>query len=151
MKAVIVTELDTISVEEVELAPPAAGEVKVKMAAVGVCHSDLSNINGTIPCAFPFLLGHEGAGVVEEVGEGVSNVSPGDHVVLSFVPSCQECFFCLRGQQHLCEKANTLNMGRQLDGMDRGLGLQDVLAGLDDQQIDPTVEQSTGLIEIAGE
>jgi len=119
MKAVVIPERNTITVQEVELASPKAGEVKVKMAAVGVCHSDLSVINGTIPTPTPLVIGHEGAGVVEEVGDGVTNVKPGDHVVLSFVPFCKECYFCLRGQPFLCEAAGPLNMARQLDGTSR--------------------------------
>ena len=75
--------------EDIEIAPPGPGEAKVKIVASGVCHSDLSVQNGTIPLAPPIVLGHEGAGIVEEVGEGVS-LKPGDHVVLSFVPACGE-------------------------------------------------------------
>jgi S-(hydroxymethyl)glutathione dehydrogenase / alcohol dehydrogenase len=119
MKAVVIPDRNEITVQEVELAPPKARELKVKMAAVGVCHSDLSVINGTIPTPTPLVVGHEGAGVVEEVGEGVTKVAPGDHVVLSFVPFCGDCYFCKRSQPYLCEKANTLNMARQLDGTSR--------------------------------
>ncbi len=119
MKAVVIPERNTITVQDVELAPPKAGEVKVKMAAVGVCHSDLSVINGTIPAPTPLVVGHEGAGVVEEIGDGVTNVKPGDHVVLSFVPFCKKCYFCKRGQPFLCEAAGPLNMARQMDGTSR--------------------------------
>ncbi len=119
MKAVVIPDRNTITVQEVELAAPKAGEVKVKMAAVGVCHSDLSVINGTIPAPTPLVVGHEGAGVVEEVGDGVTNVKPGDHVVLSFVPFCKICYFCKRGQPFLCEAAGPLNMARQMDGTSR--------------------------------
>jgi S-(hydroxymethyl)glutathione dehydrogenase/alcohol dehydrogenase len=102
MKAVVVHELNRIAVEQVELEPPKAHEVKVKMAAAGVCHSDLSVVNGTIPQPMPMVLGHEGAGVVEAVGEGVTNCKPGDHVVMSFVPNCGRCFHCVRGEAFLC-------------------------------------------------
>ena len=102
MKAVVVQELNRIAIEQVELAPPKAHEVKVKMAAAGVCHSDLSVINGTIPQPLPIVLGHEGAGVVEAVGEGVTHCKPGDHVVMSFVPNCGRCFHCVRGEAFLC-------------------------------------------------
>lgn len=119
MKAVVIPEPNQITVQDVELAPPSTGEVKVRMAAVGVCHSDLSVINGTIPAPYPLVVGHEGAGVVEDVGERVTNVKKGDHVVLSFVPFCRECFFCMRGQPFLCEKAGPLNNARQLDGTSR--------------------------------
>lgn len=119
MKAAIVHEVGQLKIEDVELAPPQANEVKVKMVATGVCHSDLSIINGTIPAQFPFLIGHEGAGIVEEIGEGVTNVQPGDHVVLSFVPNCRECYYCMRGQGYLCEKVAATNFGKQLDGTSR--------------------------------
>ena len=89
----------------------------VRMAATGVCHSDLSMINGTIPTPFPTVLGHEGAGVVEEVGEGVTNVAPGDHVVLSFIPHCGECFHCVRDEPYLCNVAK--QDGNLLDGTTR--------------------------------
>lgn len=116
MKAVIVHELNKIEVQEVTLDPPKTGEVKVKMAAAGVCHSDLSVSNGTIPSQLPVVLGHEGAGVIEEIGEGVTNVKPGDHVILSFVPNCRECFHCLRGEAYLCKQMAILGRGTQLDG-----------------------------------
>ena len=105
--------------EEVEIAPPGPGEVKVKMVASGVSHSDLSVQNGTIPLPTPIVLGHEGAGIVEEVGDGVTGVKPGDHVVLSFVPSCGECYFCKRGQAFICEKSAMQAAGGLLDGSTR--------------------------------
>jgi Zn-dependent alcohol dehydrogenase len=90
------------------------------MAASGVCHSDLSMQNGTMMAATPIVLGHEGAGVIEEVGEGVTGLAPGDHVVISWVPQCGECFFCTRGQPQLCEIANmALMSGGLLDGTTR--------------------------------
>ncbi len=119
MKAVVVPELNKIEVHEVTLDPPKAGEVKIKMSATGVCHSDLSIVNDTFPNSYPMALGHEGSGVLEEVGEGVTNVKPGDHVVLSFVPNCRDCFHCLRGEAHLCEKKRILGTGSQLDGTHR--------------------------------
>jgi S-(hydroxymethyl)glutathione dehydrogenase/alcohol dehydrogenase len=102
MKALVAHELNRISVEEVTLEPPKAGEVHVRMAATGVCHSDLSAINGTLPNVFPSVLGHEGAGVVLAVGEGVTTCKPGDHVVMSFVPNCGRCFHCVRNEAYLC-------------------------------------------------
>src|SRR5262252_7573316 len=102
MKAVVVNELNKVVVEDVELGAPKAGEVKVRMAAAGVCHSDLSVINGTIPHPLPVVLGHEGAGVVEAVGDGVTQCAPGDHVIMSFVPNCGSCFHCVRGEAFLC-------------------------------------------------
>jgi S-(hydroxymethyl)glutathione dehydrogenase/alcohol dehydrogenase len=117
MKAVVVHALNSFAVENVELAPPKAQEVKVKMVAAGVCHSDLSAINGTIPQPLPLVLGHEGAGIVEEVGEGVTNCKPGDHVVMSFVPNCGRCFHCARGEAFLCRA--TPKGGMMADGTSR--------------------------------
>jgi S-(hydroxymethyl)glutathione dehydrogenase/alcohol dehydrogenase len=102
MKALVAHELNRIAVEQVELGPHRAHEVKLKVAAAGVCHSDLSVINGTIPQPFPVVLGHEGAGIVEAVGEGVTHCKPGDHVVMSFVPNCGRCFHCVRNEAFLC-------------------------------------------------
>ena len=117
MKAVVADARDSFSVVDVDLAPPRTGEVLVRMAATGVCHSDLSVIDGTIPSPFPTVLGHEGAGIVEEVGEGVANVSPGDHVILSFIPHCGECFHCVRDEPYLCIVAK--QDGNLLDGTTR--------------------------------
>ena len=106
--------------DDVEVEAPHAGEIKIRMGASGVCHSDLSMQNGTMMAAAPIVLGHEGAGVVEEVGEGVTNLKPGDHVVVSWVPQCGDCFFCNRDQGYLCENANAaLATGGLLDGTTR--------------------------------
>jgi len=105
--------------DDIEVAAPKAGELKVRIAASGVCHSDLSVQNGTIPLPPPIVLGHEGAGVVEEVGEGVTDFAVGDHVVLTFVPECGQCFFCKRDQGFMCEASAALNMGGMLDGTKR--------------------------------
>ncbi len=104
---------------DVEVSPPHAGEIKIKMAASGVCHSDVSVVDGTLMVMPPSVLGHEGAGVVEEVGEGVTNFAPGDHVVISWVPQCGECFFCKRGQGFLCEVGSNSMGGTMLDGTKR--------------------------------
>jgi S-(hydroxymethyl)glutathione dehydrogenase/alcohol dehydrogenase len=117
MKAVVAHEVNKFSVEDVSLDPPQAGEVLVKMAATGVCRSDLAAINGTLPLPLPMVIGHEGAGVIDQVGEGVTNVAPGDHVVLSFVPNCGDCFHCLRGEPYLCVAGAPT--GRMLDGTAR--------------------------------
>lgn len=117
MKAVVVRALNDIAIEDVTLDPPQAGEVRVEMKACGVCHSDLSVINGTIPMPLPAVVGHEGAGVVTEVGEGVAHVKPGDHVVMSFIPNCGGCFHCLRDEAHLCTALPP--GGNQLDGTSR--------------------------------
>mgnify|MGYP000005735680 CR=1 FL=1 len=110
-----------VSVEEVELDPPRAGEVLVRVAAAGVCHSDVRLADGELgPDRWPMVLGHEGAGVVEEVGAGVTHVAPGDHVAFCFVPACRSCRFCLAGKPNLCEPAalNALR-GTLLDGTSR--------------------------------
>ncbi len=91
-----------VTVEEVSVDPPKRGEVLVKLGACGVCHSDLSAINGTIALPLPLVLGHEGAGVVEEVGAGVADIEKGDHVVFSFIYMCGKCRFCAAGRPVLC-------------------------------------------------
>jgi S-(hydroxymethyl)glutathione dehydrogenase/alcohol dehydrogenase len=94
---------ESFAVEELGLREPGAHDVHVRVAASGVCHSDLSIQDGTIPHPLPAVLGHEGAGVVAAVGADVTTVAPGDHVVLSWVAPCRACFFCLRGHPELCE------------------------------------------------
>jgi NDMA-dependent alcohol dehydrogenase len=106
--------------DDVEVDAPKAGEVKVRMAASGVCHSDLSVQNGTLYNALPAIIGHEGAGVIEEVGEGVDGLEVGDHIVISWIPQCGTCFFCAKDQAYLCENANlALSTGGMLDGTPR--------------------------------
>ncbi len=106
-----------LRVEEVELVEPEAGEVLVKVEAAGLCHSDLSVIDGTRPRVMPMVLGHEAAGVVEAVGPGVTEVREGDRVVFSFVPACGRCRFCAVGRPALCERGNAANAaGCLLDG-----------------------------------
>jgi Zn-dependent alcohol dehydrogenase len=90
------------TLEELELADPLAGEVLVRLGASGVCRSDYNAVDGTTSTPWPVVLGHEGAGVVEAVGEGVTRVRPGDHVALSWTPSCGECSECLRDLPQLC-------------------------------------------------
>jgi S-(hydroxymethyl)glutathione dehydrogenase / alcohol dehydrogenase len=105
MKAAVLTELnkDLVIRDDVGLADLGPGEVHIKLVSSGVCHSDVSAQNGTIPVGTPCVLGHEGAGVVLEVGAGVEDLAAGDHVILSFVPACRLCKACLRGQSNLCE------------------------------------------------
>jgi S-(hydroxymethyl)glutathione dehydrogenase/alcohol dehydrogenase len=108
------------SVEEIELDPPKQGEVLVKMAASGMCHSDEHLVTGDLPFALPIVGGHEGAGVVEEVGEGVTWLQPGDHVVFGFIPSCGRCPSCSTGHQNLCDLGAALGLGMQItDGTSR--------------------------------
>ena len=117
MKAVVAHAVNDFSVVNVDLDPPKVGEVLVQMKATGICHSDLSIINGTIRWKLPSVLGHEGAGIVEKIGEGVTHVKPGDHVVLSFIPNCGDCYSCHRAEPHLC-KMNKPH-GGLLDGTSR--------------------------------
>jgi Zn-dependent alcohol dehydrogenase len=109
-----------LTVTELELAPPGAGEVLVRLHASGVCHSDENAIDGTAPARCPVVLGHEGAGVVEAVGPGVTRVRPGDHVALSWAPSCGTCAECVRDLPHLCSTAwPAMGEGGLLDGTTR--------------------------------
>ena len=102
-RAAICRELNKpVVVEEISVDPPKVGEVTVKLAACGVCHSDLSATNGTLAMQLPLVLGHEAAGEVIELGQGVSSLSLGDHVVSSFIYMCGECRFCVAGRPVLC-------------------------------------------------
>jgi len=102
-KAVLCREHNKpVVVEEISVDGPKRGEVLVRLGACGVCHSDLSAITGTIALPLPLVLGHEGAGVVEEVGEGVSEFGRGDHVIFSFIYMCGKCRFCVSGRPVLC-------------------------------------------------
>jgi len=105
MKAAILTELNKPLVvrDDVTLVDLGPGEVHVKIVSSGVCHSDVSAQNGTIPVGTPCVLGHEGAGVIQEVGAGVTEVSAGDPVIVSFTPACRLCPSCLRGEAYLCQ------------------------------------------------
>ncbi|MFC1901959.1 Zn-dependent alcohol dehydrogenase [Chloroflexota bacterium] len=104
MKAAVCYEYGKpLVVEEVNLDPPQQGEVKVRLAATAVCHSDIHTIRGEIRFPLPFVAGHESAGYVEEVGEGVTSVKPGDNVIVSLVISCGKCLYCKTGLSHLCE------------------------------------------------
>lgn len=107
-------------IEEIDLDPPGTGEVLVKVAAAGLCHSDLSVVNGARPRPLPMVLGHEASGVVEEVGDGVTDLAPGDHVVFVFVPSCGHCVPCNEGRPALCEPGAAANgAGTLLGGVTR--------------------------------
>ena len=104
----------------VDLAPPGYAEVLIKVAAAGLCHSDLSVINGDRPRPMPMALGHEAAGIVHELGEGVSDLKVGDHVVVVFVPSCGHCAPCAEGRPALCEPGAAANgAGTLLSGARR--------------------------------
>jgi len=114
--AVIHAPGEPIRVEEIELDPPKDHEVLVRMVAAGICHSDYHIITGELPSYLPLALGHEGAGIVESVGPNVTNCKPGDHVVLTFIPSCGHCRYCTEGHSNLCNMGAAILMGPQLDG-----------------------------------
>ena len=113
MRAAILWELNKeLDVrDDVRLTDLGPGEVHVKLVSSGVCHSDVSVQNGTIPMPAPCVLGHEGAGIVKEVGPGVTDVRPGDHAIISFTPACRKCKACLRGQSNLCETTISMMIG----------------------------------------
>jgi S-(hydroxymethyl)glutathione dehydrogenase/alcohol dehydrogenase len=94
-----------LEIEEIALQPIAADQVRVRIKASGVCHSDLSLQNGDLPFMTGSVLGHEGAGVVEEVGVDVSHVAVGDHVAMAWTPACGRCWYCTAGERHLCDRA----------------------------------------------
>ncbi|MCC3861697.1 S-(hydroxymethyl)glutathione dehydrogenase/class III alcohol dehydrogenase [Pseudemcibacter aquimaris] len=112
---------DPLSIETVTLDGPRAGEVLVEMKATGICHTDAFTLSGDDPeGAFPAILGHEGAGVVVEIGEGVTSVEVGDHVIPLYTPECRECDYCLHPKTNLCQKIrSTQGAGLMPDGTSR--------------------------------
>jgi alcohol dehydrogenase len=128
-RAAVITEMEKprpyassrpLSIEELELDPPGEGEILVRIHASGLCHSDLSTINGDRPRQMPMVLGHEAAGEVLECGPGVRDLAAGDHVILVFVPSCGHCMPCMEGRPALCEPGFKSNgAGTLLSGATR--------------------------------
>lgn len=119
MKAAVLYEVgQPLSIQEVELDHPQAGEVHVKIGAAGICRSDLHIMHGDATGILPVVLGHEAAGTVLDVGQGVTTVKAGDRVILSFVPNCGRCHFCLTGRANLCD-ANAATTGHMFDGTTR--------------------------------
>lgn len=112
---------EPLKIEEVDLAPPQKGEVLVRVVATGVCHTDAFTLSGEDPEGlFPAILGHEGAGIVEAIGEGVTHVAVGDHVIPLYTPECGKCKFCLSGKTNLCQAIrNTQGKGVMPDGTSR--------------------------------
>lgn len=110
-----------LTIENIEVAPPKAHEVRLKVIATGVCHTDAYTLGGTDPEAgFPVVLGHEGGGIVESVGEGVVGFQPGDHVIPLYIPQCKECKFCHNPKTNLCQKVRTTQgKGLMPDGTTR--------------------------------
>jgi len=105
-----------LRIETLDLAPPGAGEMRVRVTAAGLCHSDLSVIEGVRPRPMPMVLGHEAAGVVEELGPRTTGYAVGDHVVFSFVPMCGDCLPCAEGRPGLCENGAAANTAGTLLG-----------------------------------
>jgi len=124
--AVLFNPGEELKLADVELAPPGPREVRVRLSASGVCASDWHTMTGAIPSPFPCVLGHEGAGVVEAVGDGVTAVSPGDHVVLSWVPACGRCRYCESGRPNLCATAAPALLAGTLVSGERRLRLGDM-------------------------
>ncbi|WIG97006.1 Zn-dependent alcohol dehydrogenase [Myxococcus sp. SDU36] len=114
MKAAVCFEKDVLTVDDVRFEPPRARELLVRMVACGVCHTDLSVLNGTVKMKLPCVLGHEGAGVVEEAGDDVTHVKKGDKVVLSWVAQCGECYFCRIQRPNLCELGERINASNRM-------------------------------------
>ena len=119
-RAALAREIGQLTIEEVELDPPKASEVLVRMRAAGVCHSDLHTYRGELRARPPLVLGHEGAGIVEVVGNDVMRVKPGDRVLVNWLPACETCPTCLSGRYNLCERLpSTIFQGLLLDGTSR--------------------------------
>lgn len=112
---------EPLTIEEVDVAPPKAGEVRVRNVATGVCHTDYFTLSGADPeGVFPCILGHEGGAIVESVGEGVTSVQPGDHVIPLYIPECGKCKFCKSGKTNLCQAVReTQGKGLMPDGTTR--------------------------------
>jgi S-(hydroxymethyl)glutathione dehydrogenase/alcohol dehydrogenase len=110
-----------LKIEEIDLAPPKQGEVLIKVVATGVCHTDAFTLSGDDPEGlFPVVLGHEGGGIVEQIGEGVTSLKVGDHVIPLYTPECKECEFCTSGKTNLCVKIRaTQGKGLMPDGTSR--------------------------------
>ncbi|GAA3952393.1 NDMA-dependent alcohol dehydrogenase [Gordonia caeni] len=114
--AVLLGPGEPFKIMELELDPPGPGEVLIKYTAAGLCHSDLHLTDGDLPPRYPIVGGHEGSGIIEEVGPGVTKVKPGDHVVCSFIPNCGTCRYCSTGRQNLCDMGATILEGSMPDG-----------------------------------
>lgn len=115
MKAAVCREFGKpLSIEDLKIRAPGPGEVKVKLAACAICHSDIHYKEGAWGGSLPAVYGHEAAGIVEEAGPGVASVKPGDHVVVTLVRSCGRCYFCVRGQLNMCEASFALDRNSPL-------------------------------------
>ncbi|OBK83599.1 NDMA-dependent alcohol dehydrogenase [Mycolicibacter sinensis] len=114
--AVLLEPDKPFEIMELDLDGPGPGEVLIRYVAAGLCHSDLHLTDGDLPPRYPIVGGHEGAGIIEDVGVGVTKVAPGDHVVCSFIPSCGKCRYCATGRQSLCDMGATILDGCMPDG-----------------------------------
>lgn len=120
IRAAYVPESKKLTVDTVELDPPQQGELLIRMKAAGVCHSDLHTLKGELRTQPPLVLGHEGAGVVEAVGPGVTRFAPGDSVLINWLPGCHVCPTCQAGHENICERLfRTTFAGTMLDGTSR--------------------------------
>lgn len=126
---------EPLAVEELELAAPAAGEVRVRLAACAICHSDLASIAGSWGGGLPAVYGHEAAGVVEEVGDGVAGLAPGDPVVVTLVRACGSCYLCAAGQPALCETTFPLDEQSPLRSVDGAAIAQGLRTGAFAEQV----------------
>lgn len=126
MKAAVLEEQGkgVVVRDDVKIQPPGAGQVRVRVCNCGICHSDLSVIDGAFPAALPVVLGHEAAGIVEEVGSGVDSLAEGDHVVLTPCPPCGTCYYCVRGDHSVCVRTMGLISNTFPDGT-TGLSIED--------------------------
>ena len=109
--AIMLNNNEKLVIDEIDVADPQEGEVRVKMQASGVCHSDMHIIKGDLPIPPPCVLGHEGSGTVEALGKGVTALKEGDDVILSWVPACGACHYCIAGTSHLCEASQMAMLG----------------------------------------
>jgi Zn-dependent alcohol dehydrogenase len=120
VKAAVSRGINELAIEEIDTPDPGSGEVLIRLVATGVCHTDLSALRGHLPTAMPVVLGHEGAGVVEKVGPGVTSLKVGQHIVTTTTNSCGDCFYCVAGEPSLCEPAmQVIFGGTMLDGTTR--------------------------------
>lgn len=131
--AVLETLGEPLRLRDVAIDDPGPGQVRVRVRHCGVCHSDLSIVDGTFPSPLPIVLGHEAAGVVESVGPHVTGLAPGDHVVLTPCPPCGTCYWCLRGEPTVCVNASAIQTNTFADGttglsLAAGRGIRTVLS-----------------------
>ena len=124
-----------LSIEEVELASPGSGEIRVRVAACAICHSDIHYADGAWGGNLPSVFGHEASGVIEELGAGVEGFQIGDHVVVTLIRSCGKCYFCADGDEVLCEHAFSLDRNGPISAADGGLIVQGLRTGAFAEQV----------------